>query len=226
MPTVGVITGVRNEADALRTVLGAKDSPIIRFSGARSGVAATSVDELLSLGVNGILSFGSAGGLSPDHKPGDLIVGHKVATATGETWQCDEDWTKNLVELLGVESHTVFGSDGVAGISAKNKIFKESSAAAIDMESHIVASKAAKHGVPFAILRAVVDPDDFEIPSWVLDSVRPNGTVSLLPILSGMCIFPWQIGRLASLGNYNKRAMESLSGAVGVLGPGLGLFTL
>lgn len=226
MPIVGVITGVRNEADALRLVMSEKNSPIVRFSGARAAVAATSVDELLSLGVGGILSFGSAGGLSPDLKPGDLIVGREIATASGDMWQCDKEWTRRLSEHLEVESQIVFGSDRIADVSAKSRIFRESTAVAIDMESHILASKAAKHGLPVAVLRAIVDPNDFEIPSWVMDSVRPNGTVSLLPIISGMCIFPWQIGRLATLGSYNKSAMESLSGAVRVLGPGLGLFTL
>ncbi len=226
MPTIGVITGVRKEADALRPIMGHPQSPLIRFSGARPLIAADVVDELIALGVDGILSFGSAGGLSPDLEPGDLIVGREIVDDAGKSWVCDSNWTTHLEQALEIQGSTVFGSDGLVNIPAKHRIFDQTQAAIVDMESHIVAKKASEKGIPFAILRSVVDPRDFEIPRWIADSVRPNGTISYLPIISGMCIFPWHIGRLASLGGYNKRAMESLGSAVRVLGPGLGLFAL
>lgn len=226
MPVVGVITGVQTEASALRSLSGDPQAPLIRFSGARPLVAADSVDELLSLGVDGILSFGSAGALHPNLAPGDLVVGRDVVDASGKSWPCDQAWRESLEEALGAESSKVFGSDGLVSVKAKARIGAETRASIVDMESHIVAAKAAAEGIPFAVLRSVVDPFDFEIPRWVADSVRPNGTISYLPLISGMCMFPWQIGRLASLGGYNKRAMESLSSAVRVVGPGLGLLTL
>jgi adenosylhomocysteine nucleosidase len=226
MPVIGVITGVHTEAASLRSLSGHPHSPIIRFSGARPLVAADSVDELLNLGVDGILSFGSAGALKASLGPGDLVVGREVVNASGKSWPCDQVWRGNLEKALGTESTKVFGSDGLVSIKAKARIGSETQASIVDMESHIVAPKAAAAGIPFAVLRSVVDPLDFEIPRWVADSVRPNGTISYLPLISGMCMFPWHIGRLASLGGYNKRAMESLSSAVRVVGPGLGLFTL
>lgn len=226
MPTIGVITGVRTEANALRPIMGNAQSPLLRFSGARPLIAAEAVDQLLSLNIDGILSFGSAGGLSAELVPGDLIVGSNVVDSMGKSWSCDQGWTSNLEQSLDIQGKTVFGSDGLVNVQAKNRIFNETQAAIVDMESHVVAAKASVKGVPFAILRSVVDPKDFEIPRWVADSIRPNGTISYLPLISGMCIFPWHIGRLATLGGNNKRAMESLGSAVRVLGPGLGLFTL
>lgn len=226
MPIVGVITGVRTEANALRSISGHKQAPLVRFSGARPLVAADSVDELLSLGVDGILSFGSAGALQPGLKPGDLVVGRDVINANGKSWSCDPTWRENLEKTLDIESSLVFGSDGLVNVASKARIGSETEASIVDMESHIVAAKAAEQGIPFAVLRSVVDPLDFEIPRWVADSVRPNGTISYLPLISGMCLFPWHFGRLASLGGYNKRAMEGLSSAVRVVGPGLGLFAL
>lgn len=226
MPIVGVITGVRTEADALRPVFGHPNSPLIRFSGARPRVAADSVDELLSLGVDGILSFGSAGGLGDKQEPGDLVIGRNIIDDRGATWDCSPEWVTSLEKELDTRGQIVFGSDGLVNVSAKHRIANETGASIVDMESHIVAAKAKEKGVPFAVLRAVVDPMDFEIPSWIGDTIRPNGTVSYLPLISGMCMFPWHIGRLASLGGYNKRAMGSLSSAVRVLGPGLGLLSL
>jgi adenosylhomocysteine nucleosidase len=226
MPIIGVITGVQTEAAALRSLSGDPQAPLIRFSGARPLVAADSVDELLSFGVDGILSFGSAGGLISGMEPGDLVIGRDVVDASGKSWPCDQAWRGRLEEALSTESSRVFGSDGLVSVNAKAQIGSETQASIVDMESHVVAAKAAAARIPFAVLRSVVDPFDFEIPRWVADSVRPNGTISYLPLISGMCMFPWHIGRLASLGGYNKRAMESLSSAVRVVGPGLGLFTL
>lgn len=225
MPIVGVITGVRTEAEALRPIAGHPDGPILRYSGARPIVAEASVDELLNLEVDGLLSFGSAGGLDPAFEPGELVVANQVIGGSNGSWQCDTNWVEQLEQRLNISSKPVYGSDTMVSVAKKQELHTQTSACAVDMESHIVAKKASEKGIPFAVLRAVVDPHDFEIPGWVSDSIRPNGTVSLLPIISGMCMFPWHIGRLASLGANNKRAMNSLGGAVGILGPGLGLFS-
>ena len=48
----------------------------------------------------------------------------------------------------------------------------------------------------------------------------------LLPLIAGVCLQPWTIGRLLDLNRYNRQAMESLSGATRVLGPGFGFFAL
>ena len=57
-----------------------------------------------------------------------------------------------------------------------------------------------------------------------LDAVRPDGSISLLPVIAGLVTQPWTIGRLLDLNSYNKQATESLSGAARVLGPGFGFF--
>lgn len=226
MPIIGVITGVRTETEPLRPILGHPHAPVLRYSGARPRVAETAVEELLRLEVDGLLSFGSAGGLDPACEPGDMVIANKVIDQSNRSWTCDETWVAQLEHALSIGSGYVYGSDTMVSVARKQQLHTQTSACAVDMESHVVARKAAEQGIPFAVLRAIVDPHDFEIPGWVSDSVRPNGTVSLLPIISGMCMFPWHIGRLASLGAHNKRAMSSLSGAVRILGPGLGLFSL
>ena len=76
------------------------------------------------------------------------------------------------------------------------------------------------------ILRAIVDPAGYNIPGYALDSIRPDGSISLLPVIAGVCLQPWTIGRLLDLNRYNRQAMESLSGATRVLGPGFGFFAL
>ncbi len=119
----------------------------------------------------------------------------------------------------------MIGIDYVANARDKSR-FKGEGIAAIDMESHWVAQLAGEAGLPFAVLRAVVDPYDFEIPDYALDAVRPDGSISVLPVIAGLVTQPWTVGRLLDLNRFNRSAMESLSSAARVLGPGLGFFAL
>ncbi|MBO6950043.1 MAG: hypothetical protein JJ855_18845 [Rhodospirillales bacterium] len=225
MPRIGIITGVKSEEAALAPIMGDAAAPLIRLTGARPARARAGTEELIGLGVGGILSFGSAGAVSATHQPGDVLVGEFVTDDEGNRYQADLGWTSRLASITGADKVTITGVDYVANAVDKARL-AEQQIAAIDMESHYVAKLAQDAGIPFAVLRAVVDPVQFDIPEYALDAVRPDGSISLLPVMAGVCVQPWTIGRLLDLNSYNKRAMESLSGAARVLGPGLGFFAL
>lgn len=228
MPRIGIITGVRTEQRALAPILGADNSPLVRLSGARPARARSGVEALIEAGVDGILSFGTAGALNSDLQPGAMVIGESVLGPDGTSYACDPAWVKAMSDALDIQPVGVSGAEHVMGTNAKAKMFVDTARVAIDMESHIIAKLACEAGVPFAILRAIVDPVEFEFPEFVLDSVRPDGSVSLLPIIAGLCIQPWLTGRLLDLNKYNNAAMNALRGATGILGPrcGLSLFSL
>lgn len=223
MPRIGVIAGVKTEAEALASVMHGADAPYLRLSGARPERARRSVEALLALGVDGILSFGTAGALSPSLAAGDLIVAERILSPNDESVVTDSSWTRSITDKLGIATVDVYGSEQLAGTGTKARLFADTGAVAVDMESHIAATLAARAGVPVAVLRAIVDPADFEFPGYVTDAVRPDGSVSLLPIIAGLCLQPWTFGRLTALNSYNRAAMLALGGAVRTLGPGFGL---
>lgn len=88
------------------------------------------------------------------------------------------------------------------------------------MESHAVAAAADAAGIPFIAMRIIADEADTAIPAAALDAVRPDGSISLLPIIAGLIIRPWSLGSYLRLGAANGRAMESLRGLVPILGAG------
>lgn len=225
MPRIGIITGLKSEEAALAAVTAAADAPLVRLSGARPARARAGVEALIGLGVEGVLSFGTAGAVTAAHRPGDLLVGASVQDDEGTRFPADEGWTGRIASLSGASPVDIAGIDYIANAEDKGR-FAAQGIAAIDMESHWAAKLAAEAGLPFAILRAIVDPDGFDIPDYALDAVRPDGSISLLPVVAGLVMRPWTIGRLLDLNSYNKRAMESLGGAARVLGPGFGLFAL
>lgn len=228
LPRIGIITGVKTEQQALAPILNAENSPLVRLSGARPTRARNGVEALIEAGVDGILSFGTAGALNPDLQPGAIVVGESVLDPNGTSYVCDSEWVKTMSDALSTQPVGVYAAEYVMGVDAKAKLFADTGRMAIDMESQHVAKLAREAGIPFAILRSVVDPVEFEFPEFVLDSVRPDGSVSLLPIIAGLCIQPWLTGRLLDLNKYNNAAMGTLSSATRILGPrcGLGLLSL
>jgi adenosylhomocysteine nucleosidase len=226
VPQIGIISGLKSEEAALASVMGHGNAPYVRLSGARPARAHDGVQALIALGVDGILSFGSAGAASPDMKPGDLLVASGVRDPAGIVHATDKAWTEVLSTALGVSPVMMAGIDQVAGAATKSGLHVQHGVAGVDMESHIAASQARAAGIPFCVLRAIVDPVDFEMPAYVLDTVRPDGSVSILPVLAGLCLQPWTIGRLADLNRFNRSAMDALSSAARTLGPGFGFLTL
>ncbi len=68
------------------------------------------------------------------------------------------------VELVGIA-----GADRpLVTPSQKQALFAATGAAAADMESHVAARAAAKHGLPFAVLRVVADPAERGLPPAAL----------------------------------------------------------
>jgi adenosylhomocysteine nucleosidase len=219
---IGVIAGVKSELAAFDGSRDAANAPMLRLSGARPAQAETQVRDLINTGCKAILSFGVCGALDPKLRPGDLIVADAVITPSGQWIACDPQWAAGMAGKLMVSTSTILGSDRVADVAFKSQAYAETKAAVVDMESHIAAKLATEADLPFAVLRAVTDPADLDIPAWVLKSVRTDGSINMSTVLSGVLTHPLQVGTLMALGRANKRAMASLRGAVVRLGPTLG----
>ena len=130
-------------------------------------------------GCAGIISFGIAGGLDPQLRAGAVIVASSVIGANGVKMAlpADERWSQRLLRALPQARHApVLGVDvAVTEPADKIKLFRQTGAAVADMESHIAASVAASHGLPFAVLRVVSDPAGQRIPQAALAGMREDG---------------------------------------------------
>ncbi len=101
----------------------------------------------------------------------------------GQVFPTDRAWheraTRSLAALgLAADEGDLLGLAAIAVTSTeKAKLRAQSGAAAIDLESHIVAAAAARAGRPFLVLRAICDPADFALPpaaSVGLDAAGPR----------------------------------------------------
>ncbi len=173
--------------------------------------AAAAAERLVAKGVSALLSFGLAGGLDPGLRAGALVIPAEVLV--GRTALTAD---ASLREKFGaVTARLLLAGERIApDAAAKRALFAESGAAAIDLESGAVALAAARHGLPFAVVRAVCDPAGTNLPPAALAALDAGGAIGLLRVLGSVARRPGQIGDLLRLAQDARLARRTLVTAV------------
>ena len=216
---LGVIVGLPQEAAILKRVLG-KATPLLACAGARPARAAQGAAKLIAGGAKILLSFGFAGGLDPRLRPGDIVVGAGVVGPDGRMRETDDALAQRICAALDDagcrwSAGLVAGADQVlATIAAKQALGARTGAVIVDMESHAVAAA----GLPFAVLRVVVDPAERALPASVLTAFDSSGHVNVVPLIAGLLRHPREIGALLALAGDNGPARKGLRRAAAAAG--------
>ena len=145
----------------------------------------------------GIVSFGVAGGLDPALKPGAKIIAGSVVTDE-RRYHADEGWTRALLAALPGSVHgDISGADGpIADPSGKLALRRAHRTVAVDTESHIAAAVAASRGIPFAVVRVVLDPAHRCLPPAALVPLRRDGRADVRAVLGSVRKEPAQVANL------------------------------
>jgi len=178
--------------------------PGIRVIARRNGEdLAVSLSRAFRDGGRGVVSFGVAGGLSPDLEPGTCVIGSAIVSDSGplSSISTDDEWSQNLLQAMpGAVRGTLYGSSGpISHPRIKAALHKKTGALAVDMESHIVGSLAAAHGLPMAAIRVVTDPAARALPPSVVTALRPNGNVDYAALIWSLIKRPCDLPALARL---------------------------
>jgi hopanoid-associated phosphorylase len=178
-------------------------------------------------GCAGVISFGIAGGLDPGLRSGTHIVASAVvgANASKGALPTDVRWASMLLHAHPQAVYApVLGVDAaVTELGDKLQLFRATGAAALDMESHIAGSVAAKHGLPFAVLRVVADPAHQRVPLAALSGMRADGSLDALAVLRALWRRPGDIAGLPGVARNTFVARAALARVRHGLGPGFGL---
>jgi len=206
------VVGMVSEA---RVVAGEDVTVVI--GGGRSIAVAERLEQALGQGAAGVISFGLCGALDPALEVGDILVASS-----------DPDWARRLIEgVPGARMADITGSDQVIpDADAKAELRRRTGAAAVDMESHIVARLARRHGVPFAALRAVSDTADRVLPKAARAGLRADGEPDIFAVLKSLIADPRQLPALIRTAFEADAALRALVGARHLLGPGIGRLDL
>ena len=168
-------------------------------------------------GVTAMLSCGVAGALDPSLRAGDVIVGTLCEPATDLRRGTEViDWLAQ--HLPHAHRGTIIGGDTIiASAAEKAALHTKTGAIAVDMESHIAARVASRHGLPFAILRTISDTADHALPPAALVGMKPDGGVALGAVLASLARDPHQLSALIRTGRDAGAAFGSLRRAVRAL---------
>jgi adenosylhomocysteine nucleosidase len=213
-----IVCGLKREAAILegsgRTTL-CGDAPTLR---ARLAEAASLKPSL-------VLSWGLCGGLDPRLRPGDLILGSEVVSSEGAV-RTDEAVTASLAKRLRdagariIVERLAASNAPVLTAAAKADLHLATGAVAVDMESLIAGRYALERGIPFAILRAISDPAERDLPPLVLKAVDSDGGIDAAAVIGELIRSPGQFMRLRAAARDSGAAFQALKRCRSLL-PGL-----
>jgi adenosylhomocysteine nucleosidase len=169
--------------------------------------AAAAAESLVARGARALLSFGVAGGLDPRLEPGDIVVPAFVLDR-GQVYFADAELCR---ALGGTTVDALLAGDAVvADADEKRLLSAHTGASAVDLESGAVARVAHRHGLPFAVLRAVCDPAHRSLPPMALAAVNGSGKIRALSVLGSIVARPRHIPALLWLARDAALARRAL----------------
>ena len=206
-------TGLRREARILA------GPGVIAIAGGGDHARLEAEIEAACVGAQGIISIGLGGALEGGLEPGDWVV----ASHVGEV-ETDAAWTNRLLAALpGARLGPIAGSDVmVADAQAKAALHAAAGALAVDMESHIAARVARRHGLPFAAARTISDGADRALPRAAQAGMRPDGGMDVLAVMAALARRPRELPALIRTGLEAETAFRALLRGRQLLGPALG----
>jgi adenosylhomocysteine nucleosidase len=207
---IGFVVGLSAEARLLRPL-----SVRVGIGGGFPAGAARAAEKLVKEGAKALVSFGLAGGLNPALLPGAVLLPEAVID-DGEIYPCDP----SLIGWLGgANAKFIMSAKWVAETAAdKNSLFEATRAEAIDLESGAVARVAAGANIPFAVLRAVADPAQRNLPPAALIALNGAGEIGFLSVLASVFRKPVQIPALIALAQDAAKARKALIKSLQAIG--------
>ena len=222
MSTAGVVAALGAEARTLGTLArrsdglwSARDGMLVAVSGMGCRAAAAAARGLVDSGATGLVSWGMAGGLDPALQAGMICLPSVIVSRAGASFTTADRWRQRVLDVIGPGRPVVGGrlltsAVAIGDVAGKIAAFRDTGAAAVDMESLAVAEVAVAHGLPFLSVRAIVDTAADELPRAVLDA-SSDGPLCLSRLLLGVLRSPPQILPLLRLARRYSAATRSLA---------------
>jgi adenosylhomocysteine nucleosidase len=220
---LGIIIAVTAEARSLTKeaipngqLIRLREGAVLNVSGIGPTRAASASKILLEEGATALLSWGSAGGLSPKLPPGSLILPKTIIASDQSLYRVDAGWHNRLCNRL--KGHIDFNTDPLAESTTvvctpveKASLFRRTGAVGVDMESAAVAAVAGKARVPFIAVRAVADAMDTILPASTLNAFDEFGRLRLFRLILGLAGHPAELPAILRMARSYRAAQKTLA---------------
>jgi adenosylhomocysteine nucleosidase len=155
-----------------------------------------------------VASAGVCGALSPALREGALVVPEVVVCATGERFAAGR------VAPLVPSGTLLCAGELVESPSDKARLWIETGALAVDLESGPILHWARAAGVPAAVVRAVADTARDAVPPELAAAVAADGTLSPSRAIRAALTRPAVLGRALGLRRGTTAALSAVARAL------------
>jgi adenosylhomocysteine nucleosidase len=181
---------------------------------------------LLMEGAQALVSWGTAGALVPELETGNLVLPEVVVDPTVKHLSVDQIWCRRIGSSLGASlvwqhGKIAHAKDVVAAPTQKARLRDQTDAIAVDMESAAVGEAAMRAGVPFVVIRSIVDPCSLTIPRSASLSVDAYGRTQSLKLITALLRAPSEVIGLIRCGLAFRTALATLVTVAKRVGPEL-----
>jgi adenosylhomocysteine nucleosidase len=224
---IGIVAALATEARALcrrppldGTTLTLADGTLLAVSGVGFEAAAQAAAALTHAGVDGLVSFGLAGGLDPALEAGHLLLPDQVVSDDVPALAVDAMWRARLLQALS-SMMTISGGmlwsgrQPVLTVTDKRRLFTQWGARAVDMEAMAVGMAAQNAHIAFLAVKVVVDTASDVLPSAVM-AADGYGRIRPARLLAALLRHPGQIAALIQLAARYRPASRALRAVAGV----------
>jgi uridine phosphorylase len=214
-----VLTAIDVEARGLARHLGLAPlaGPAPRFGGADLEIAVVGLAavQLPTLSppppATLVISAGACGALAPELAVGALVVPETVLAPDGRRLPTAP--VGHLARHGALVTTERVLEDG----AAKSRLWLETSALAVDMESAPILLWASAHGLPAAVVRGVSDPAGRGVPADLARVVQADGRTRPLRAVSAVLSRPGALADVMSLRAGTAAALKTVAAALGRL---------
>ncbi|MDZ7840572.1 MAG: hypothetical protein U5R46_07095 [Gammaproteobacteria bacterium] len=215
---IGVVTALQREAGPLAR----HPALTVRACGVAADGIGDTVRQLRDGGSHLIVSWGTAGALSPRLRAGDLVLPEYIISRHGDTFRTDSGSRNSVRGMLTgtreVSTGTLLESDRILETpDDKHGTGIPANAVAVDMESGRIGEACAALNLPFLVIRAVIDESHDRLPRIVHDCALPDGTLHVRALIAGLMRHPGDWAGLTRLVPRYRRARSGLEAAAQAL---------
>lgn len=232
MKPVGIVSALAAEARTLGPAArhGAElhrvaDGALLAVSGIGQAAAAAAARRLVLAGAGALASFGMAGGLDPTLICGAVLLPDEVAasdhgTSGGGVLPTSGPWRERLRAAMPATCSVCGGrlltcDRPIGRPGEKAAAWRDHGAVAVDMESGAIAQVASQAGLPFIVVRVIVDTAADELPAAVI-AASAGGRLRVGRLIAGLAHAPADLGALIRLSvryRIARRVLASVAAA-------------
>lgn len=187
--TIGVITSSPIEASVFNLVQEGKlakikDNVWLTCCGRGQAGVDEAILHMTYKGVEGLVSWGFAGGLSQDLTAGTVMLPKQIIHPFGPTFTCNPHWQQMLKETLPEDvvfsEGPIVHSDHVLKTPNQKQLHAlRSHGICVDQESFYIAQWAQRLNLPFVAIRVILDDAQTSLPDNIESIQSPQGDINV-----------------------------------------------